>query len=115
MLRWVGGAGLLSTTCTALRSERCEAHAGAGGMRGWQVDHDLLVITDPNVEHSADQETLVLSARVHPGETNSSYNMRGLIQFLTSMSDGAQMLRKHYQIIVVPMLNPDGVMLGNYR
>ena len=56
---------------------------------------------------------VVLTARVHPGETNSSYVMRGTIEYL--ISDEAAAMRERYTFRIVPMLNPDGVILGNYR
>lgn len=60
--------------------------------------------------------TVVVSARVHPGETPASWAMKGLLDFLASDKDAdARRLRQHVQVIVVPMLNPDGVFVGNYR
>jgi serine/threonine protein kinase len=56
-----------------------------------------------------------LSARVHPGETASSWVMEGLVRWLTGPSQGAAMLRRSHVIFLVPMLNPDGVIVGNYR
>lgn len=56
-----------------------------------------------------------LSARVHPGETPASWMMKGIIDFLTSESPAAKKLRKTFVIFIVPMLNPDGVILGNNR
>ena len=53
--------------------------------------------------------------RVHPGETPSSWMMRGVIQFLTGSSDTARALRDRFVFKIVPMLNPDGVFLGNQR
>lgn len=41
--------------------------------------------------------------------------MKGLIDFLTSGSPEAIILRKHYVFRIIPMLNPDGVIYGNYR
>lgn len=95
---------------------------------------------------------MVLTARVHPGETNSSWMMKGLLDYLTSnapdakvvlisiklfccteMSDlictncclismmtlilvfYSQLLRDAFIFKIVPMLNPDGVIVGNYR
>lgn len=58
---------------------------------------------------------VVLSARVHPGETNSSHMMRGAIDFLTSDDPKAAQLREHFVFKLVPMINPDGVINGNYR
>jgi len=51
------------------------------------------------------------AARVHPGESNSSWMMRGLIEYLTGNSAEASMLRKQFVFKVVPMLNPDGECL----
>jgi murein tripeptide amidase MpaA len=58
---------------------------------------------------------VVLTARVHPGETNSSWIMKGVIDFLISEDPEANKLRESYVFKVVPMLNPDGVINGNYR
>ena len=37
----------------------------------------------------------------------------GLLKYL--LSADAALLRKHFVIRIVPMLNPDGVIYGNYR
>lgn len=52
---------------------------------------------------------------MHPGETVSSFIVEGIIQFLIGDSDAAKKLRDTYVFKVIPMLNPDGVVLGNYR
>lgn len=57
----------------------------------------------------------VISARVHPGEAPASLVMHGLLSFLTSSHAKAAALRERAIIKLVPMLNPDGVFLGNYR
>lgn len=53
-----------------------------------------------------------LSARVHPGETNASWVMKGTLEYLMSSSPAAQSLRESYIFKIVPMLNPDGVING---
>mmetsp|Transcript_14274 Transcript_14274/g.23959 ORF Transcript_14274/g.23959 Transcript_14274/m.23959 type:complete len:732 (+) Transcript_14274:275-2470(+) len=59
---------------------------------------------------------IVVMARVHPGETNASWMMRGLLYFLTDeRNEDATKLRSQCTIHVIPMLNPDGVINGNYR
>jgi cytosolic carboxypeptidase protein 2/3 len=55
------------------------------------------------------------SARVHPGEANSSWMMKGVIDFLLSGCPEAFVLREKFVFKIVPMLNPDGVINGNYR
>ena len=59
---------------------------------------------------------IIVCSRVHPGETNASFIMQGFINFITSStSKEAHDLRKRYIIKIVPMTNPDGVIVGNYR
>ena len=61
------------------------------------------------------KEGVVLTARIHPGESNSSWMMKGVIDFLISSDPEANELRNKYVFKIVPMLNPDGVINGNYR
>ena len=58
---------------------------------------------------------IIFMARQHPGETQSSYICQGVIDFLMSNSRESQFLRKNYEIKIIPMVNPDGVVVGNYR
>ncbi len=58
---------------------------------------------------------ILISSRVHPGETPASWAVEGILHFLTSQAEEAQIIRKNFQVIVVPMLNPDGVEEGLYR
>lgn len=41
--------------------------------------------------------------------------MKGVIEFLVSNTAEAQALRENFVFKIVPMLNPDGVINGNYR
>lgn len=78
---------------------------------------DLLTITDfdASVEVMEDREYVFISSRVHPGETNSSWVMHGIIQTLTSDSLVAKYLRRRFIFKLCPMLNPDGVINGSTR
>uniref|UniRef100_A0A493T180 Cytosolic carboxypeptidase 1 n=2 Tax=Anas platyrhynchos TaxID=8839 RepID=A0A493T180_ANAPP len=58
---------------------------------------------------------IFLSARVHPGETNASWVMKGTLEYLMSNNPNAQSLRESYIFKIIPMLNPDGVINGNHR
>ncbi|KAM3619350.1 uncharacterized protein V6R79_006813 [Siganus canaliculatus] len=72
---------------------------------------DLLTITNTERE----KKLVFLTARVHPGESPASFICQGVIDFLVSQHPVAHVLRDHVIFKIVPMLNPDGVYLGNYR
>lgn len=80
-------------------------------------DIDLLIITNftSRPEAIAERPAIILTGRVHPGESNSSFIMEGVLDYLLGQEEGARMLRNRYVFKVVPMLNPDGVVIGNYR
>ena len=65
----------------------------------------------PNIP-LCDRRVIVLSSRVHPGETNASWIMHGLLDYLTSQSKEAQLLRMSYVFKIIPMLNIEGVIHG---
>ena len=75
---------------------------------------DLLIITSPG-NKTKNKQGVVLTSRVHPGETVGSWMMKGAIDFLLSEEKEAVALRNLYVFKIVPMLNPDGVIQGNYR
>eukprot|EP01063_Lacrimia_lanifica_P005148 TRINITY_DN12961_c0_g1_i2.p1 TRINITY_DN12961_c0_g1~~TRINITY_DN12961_c0_g1_i2.p1 ORF type:complete len:447 (+),score=182.22 TRINITY_DN12961_c0_g1_i2:136-1476(+) len=78
---------------------------------------DLLTITSPSpLTPTWDRKkTVFITARVHAGETPASFLCHGFLTFLLSDHPAARVLRAHCAFKVVPMLNPDGVFLGNYR
>ena len=54
---------------------------------------------------------IVVMARQHPGQTVSSYTFEGFIKSIIEQ----QKLLKMYEVIAIPMVNPDGVIYGNFR
>ena len=61
------------------------------------------------------KEYIVLSSRVHPGESNASWIIKSIIEVLLSDDPVAVELRAKFIFKIVPMLNPDGVIYGNTR
>jgi cytosolic carboxypeptidase protein 6 len=86
---------------------------------------DLITIHDDNNSNETNkgqqQQTdkkkklVIITARVHPGESPASYVCQGLIEFLVGSHPIAKVLRENVIFKIIPMLNPDGVYLGNYR
>ncbi|XP_072245669.1 BEN domain-containing protein 5-like isoform X1 [Leuresthes tenuis] len=74
-----------------------------------------LKIVRDHVSSEREKKLVFLTARVHPGESPASFICQGVIDFLVSQHPVAQILRDHVIFKIVPMLNPDGVYLGNYR
>ncbi|XP_033640292.1 uncharacterized protein LOC117300677 isoform X4 [Asterias rubens] len=92
--------------CTK-REVLCESRAGNSCF--------LLTVTNFSDKAICTKRGIVVTARVHPGETNSSWMMKGLLDYITSSDSVAKDLRKAFIFKIVPMLNPDGVIVGNYR
>jgi hypothetical protein len=80
-------------------------------------DCEIITITSKgDVEAQAQRKCVVVTGRVHPGETVGSWMMRGVLYFLTDPNNiEAKLLRDNFVFKIVPMLNPDGVINGNYR
>ncbi|KAM6133358.1 cytosolic carboxypeptidase 2 [Phoenicopterus ruber ruber] len=94
-----------------VRSRYCAVRALCRSLAGNTVY--LLTITSP--AGAAAKRAVVLSARAHPGESGGSWAMRGFLDFLLSAHADARLLRRLFVFKVVPMLNPDGVVVGNSR
>ena len=105
---------LMSIQSNPARAQYCSQRLLCRTLAGNNVY--ILTITSPDtLEDSKGKICVVLSARVHPGETPSSWMMRGVIQYLTGSTDTARALRERFVFKIVPMLNPDGVIIGNTR
>ncbi|XP_011558325.3 cytosolic carboxypeptidase 2 [Plutella xylostella] len=70
---------------------------------------------NPNEAEQKKKKAVVITARVHPGETPSSWMMKGFMDYLTGDTNQARELREKFIFKLVPMLNPDGVIVGNNR
>ncbi|KAM9081151.1 cytosolic carboxypeptidase 2 isoform 2-T2 [Megaptera novaeangliae] len=106
---------LLSVANSPVQSQFCKLRTLCTSLAGNTVY--LLTITNParTPQEAAAKKAVVLTARVHPGESNGSWIMKGFLDFILSNSPDAQLLRDIFIFKVVPMLNPDGVIVGNYR
>ena len=74
-----------------------------------------LTITEPGYTIGDGRLGIWVTARQHGAEVTSNYTLEGFMEFLLSDDDQARALRHNAVIHVVPMVNPDGAVLGNYR
>lgn len=75
----------------------CQSNAGN--------DVDVLIVTNFSstpMELSV-RKAVILTARVHPGETQASWMLQGVIDFLVSDDETAVYLRDQYVFKIVPM------------
>lgn len=77
---------------------------------------DLITIGSlDSTKQNERRRVIAIMARVHPGEAPSSFVCQGILELLISSHPVASTLREHVIFKIIPMLNPDGVFLGNYR
>ena len=75
-----------------------------------------LKISNRNKSGSYDEKpVVVIVGRQHSGETHSSFIIHGFINFLVSKDCLANKLRDKFEFWIMPIINPDGVIAGNYR
>ena len=79
------------------------------------IDMPLVKITNQDKKKNLYKPTVVILGRQHSGETHSSFIIHGLINFLLSRDVLAHKLREHLEFWILPMVNPDGIISGNYR
>ncbi|XP_054865114.1 cytosolic carboxypeptidase 4 isoform X2 [Amphiprion ocellaris] len=89
---------LAGNSCPLVTITACPAS------KGWKDLHQL-----------RNRPCIVLTSRVHPGESNASWVMKGTLEFLCSSDLVAQSLREAFVFKIIPMLNPDGVINGTNR
>ena len=77
---------------------------------------DILYITNFTSSSTISaRQSIIFTARVHPGETSGSYVIESVINNLLNNSEESNNLLNKYIFKIIPMLNPDGVIHGHYR
>ncbi|XP_076450580.1 uncharacterized protein LOC143286741 isoform X3 [Babylonia areolata] len=106
---------LLELQNDPIKSRICKQRVLCRTLAGNLVYVLTITSSSQNPEDMKHKKAVVLTSRVHPGESNASWMMKGFLDYLTGNSADAKLLRDTFIFKIVPMLNPDGVIVGNYR
>ena len=73
----------------------CGGGGGGGGRKSiFQISLSHISSLSDNERNGVRKKAVVVTARVHPGESNSSWMMRGLLKYITG-SDSVAKVRFH--------------------
>ena len=61
------------------------------------------------------KEVVFLAGRQHPPEVSGAFGFQGFYAAIVAESEVASRFRDRFHIVALPMLNPDGVVAGNWR
>jgi len=67
------------------------------------------------VSNPSAKDVLLLVGRQHPPEVSGAFAFFAFLETLLGDSELAAQFREQFQIIAIPLLNPDGVLGGNWR
>lgn len=89
---------------------------GISSVREERLNNLFPIATEHRPFKFPEKKVVFMSARVHPGETPSSFVLNGFLRFLLDPNDQrAILLRRLFVFKFIPILNPDGVVRGHYR
>jgi cytosolic carboxypeptidase protein 6 len=112
---WVAGQELITSRDFARWTDSLAAlpHVGREviGRSRLQRPIEMLTITD---DPDATREVLLIS-RQHPPEITGTLALLRFVEEVAGDSPLALSFRRHFQVRVVPLVNPDGVDLGHWR
>ncbi|KAM6301681.1 LOW QUALITY PROTEIN: cytosolic carboxypeptidase 3 [Podargus strigoides] len=105
---------LLAISKDPVKSKFCKIHMLCHSLAGNTV-YVLTITNSSGSGKGIKRKAVILTARAHPGETNSSWIMKGFLDYILGDSGKAEILQDNFVFKVVPMLNTDGVIVGNHH
>ncbi len=90
-------------------AERSDAELGVLGMSQGKLPIPVLTA------NASSKEVLLMVGRQHPPEVSGSFAFFSFYETLVADTELARHFRDRYQVLAVPLMNPDGVVGGNWR
>ncbi|PTS95365.1 hypothetical protein DBR11_21510 [Pedobacter sp. HMWF019] len=116
---------LKDTVCIAAQELRsaveawhwCDSLASLSFVHRQTIGYSLLgkPIVALNTTDSKGKKLVVVLSGQHPPEVTGFMAMQAFVETLTGDTELALKFRKEYELVVVPLINPDGVDQGNWR
>jgi len=111
---WVAGQEMMTSTFfdewTGGLAEKPYISRGVAGVSGRGRPLHMIEFGDPG----ATRHVMVIG-RQHPPEATGTMALLSFVEELAGDSPLAQEFREHFQVHVIPLVNPDGVDLGHWR
>jgi hypothetical protein len=111
---WVAAWDMLGLAeMTAWQEKICQqpfVHAGTAG-----VSIESRPLSDFVVSETTNLDFVFVIGRQHPPEVTGSIGLMSFMDTVTGSSRLAKRFRQQFQVVVVPVVNPDGVEHGHWR
>jgi cytosolic carboxypeptidase protein 6 len=72
-------------------------------------------IVSLQIRESDGKNLLVVLSRQHPPEVTGYLAMRAFVETIAGNTELARQFRKRFETVVIPLMNPDGVLHGHWR
>ena len=97
-----GWARRMAATAAACESELGRS-VGGRSLLAWKLGN------------ASSRDVVVILGRQHPPEVTGSLALMAFVDALAEDSEAARRFRRRFQVLIVPLMNPDGVELGHWR
>ena len=80
------------------------------------LDIHLLSVEPLQFQENKEKNFIIINTRTHAGETSCSWVLEGILEKISQSEEVWNWINKNNVFLkIIPMLNPDGVFMGNYR
>ncbi len=74
-----------------------------------------IYVMDTEPDRYKKKPTLVILCRQHPPEVTGYFAMKAFVETILEPTDLSRQFLEEYRVLIIPLMNPDGVDLGHWR